>query len=113
MQIGGRLAWLALPPAEAPGPVQGEAIHRLGRELGLDVTLFAPDGEQIAASGVPAVVCRAERSAISFRAHVRAWPGSLVGARTSDLHRSAPSGIADLGGNLFAVPPVVTNFELP
>lgn len=38
--ITGRLAYLSLPAADAPDSVQRDAVKRLGRELGIDISLF-------------------------------------------------------------------------
>ncbi len=39
-EITARLAYLSLPAADAPDSVQREAVERLGRELGIDISLF-------------------------------------------------------------------------
>ena len=53
MEIGGRVAQSALPPADAPVAVQRAAVERLGRELDIDITLFDRQRQLIAASGRP------------------------------------------------------------
>ena len=47
----GRLAYLSLPAADAPNSVQREAVERLGRELGIDISLFDRHRRLIASSG--------------------------------------------------------------
>ncbi|MCZ6593209.1 MAG: HAMP domain-containing sensor histidine kinase [Alphaproteobacteria bacterium] len=49
--ITGRLAYLALPAADSPDVVQRQAVERLGRELGIDISLFNADWRLIASSG--------------------------------------------------------------
>lgn len=49
--IAGRLAYLTLPAADAPDSRQGEAVDRLGRELGIDISLFDRRRRLIAATG--------------------------------------------------------------
>ncbi len=49
--ITGRLAYLSLPAADAPNGVQREAVERLGRELGIDISLFDRHRRLIASSG--------------------------------------------------------------
>jgi len=51
--ITGRLAYLSLPAADAPDRVQGAAVERLGRELGIDISLFDRNWRLIAATGDP------------------------------------------------------------
>ncbi|HSF97020.1 MAG TPA: HAMP domain-containing sensor histidine kinase [Thermohalobaculum sp.] len=53
LNIGGRLAYLSLPAAEAPAPRQRAALERLADELNLDMSLYAPGGALIAATGRP------------------------------------------------------------
>ncbi len=50
-EITGRLAYLSLPAADAPDSVQREAVERLGRELGIDISLFDRHRRLIASSG--------------------------------------------------------------
>ncbi len=47
----GRLAWMALPPADAPNRVQQEAISRLGKEFRVDINLFDSNRRLIATHG--------------------------------------------------------------
>ena len=47
----GRLAYLSLPAADAPQPLQAAAVQRLGRELGIDISLFDSDRRLVAAYG--------------------------------------------------------------
>ncbi len=49
--ITGRLAYLSLPAADAPDGVQREAVKRLSRELGIDISLFDRHRRLIASSG--------------------------------------------------------------
>ncbi|MCH7929221.1 MAG: HAMP domain-containing histidine kinase [Proteobacteria bacterium] len=49
--IIGRLAYLSLPVADAPDSVQRKAVERLGRELGIDISLFDRHRRLIASSG--------------------------------------------------------------
>ena len=49
--ITGRLAYLSLPAADAPVSLQREAVERLGRELGIDISLFDRHRRLIASSG--------------------------------------------------------------
>ncbi len=49
--ITGRLAYLSLPAADAPGSLQREAVERLGQELGIDISLFDRHRRLIAATG--------------------------------------------------------------
>ena len=49
--ITGRLAYLSLPADDAPEAVQRQAVERLGRELGIDISLFDRHWRLIAASG--------------------------------------------------------------
>ena len=49
--ITARLAHLSLPAADAPDGVQREAVERLGRELGIDISLFDRHRRLIAFSG--------------------------------------------------------------
>ncbi len=51
--VAGRLAYLSLPAAHAPGRLQQEAVERLGRELNIDISLFDRDRRLVAASGRP------------------------------------------------------------
>lgn len=53
-EIVGTLTYLSLPTADAPIGQQRQAVTRLGRELDIDLTLFASNGELIAANGRPA-----------------------------------------------------------
>ena len=50
-EITGRLASLTLPAADAPDRVQRDAVERLGRELGIDISLFDRHRRLIAAAG--------------------------------------------------------------
>jgi len=47
----GRLAYMALPAADAPQPEQAEAVMRIGREIGIDISLFDHERRLVAASG--------------------------------------------------------------
>ncbi len=49
--VTGRLAYLSLPAADAPGSLQREAVERLGQELDNDISLFDRNRRLIAASG--------------------------------------------------------------
>ncbi|MEE8505799.1 MAG: HAMP domain-containing protein, partial [Kiloniellales bacterium] len=49
--IAGRLAYLSLPAADAPGRLQREAVERLGQELNIDISLFDRHRRLIAANG--------------------------------------------------------------
>ncbi len=49
--IIGRLAYLSLPAADAPDSEQQQAVERLGRELGIDISLFDRQRRLIAAQG--------------------------------------------------------------
>lgn len=49
--IAGQLAYLSLPAADAAASEQQEAVERLGRELGIDISLFDRHRRLIAASG--------------------------------------------------------------
>ena len=49
--ITGRLAYLSLPADDAPEAVQRQAVERLGRELGIDISLFDRHWRLIASSG--------------------------------------------------------------
>ena len=49
--ITSRLAYLSLPAADAPDNVQRDAVERLGRELGIDISLFDRHRRLIAATG--------------------------------------------------------------
>ena len=49
--IAGRLAYLSLPAADVAASEQQEAVERLGRELGIDISLFDRHRRLIAASG--------------------------------------------------------------
>ncbi|MHA1152678.1 MAG: sensor histidine kinase [Alphaproteobacteria bacterium] len=49
--IAGRLAYLSLPAADAPGGLQRAAVERLGQELDIDISLFDRHRRLIAASG--------------------------------------------------------------
>lgn len=51
--ITGRLAYLSLPAADAPDSVQQKAVERLGRELGIDISLFDRHRRPIASTGEP------------------------------------------------------------
>ena len=51
--ITGRLAYLSLPAADAPDSVQQKAVERLGRELGIDISLFDRHRRPIAFTGEP------------------------------------------------------------
>ncbi len=51
LDIIGRLASLSLPAADASDSVQRKAVERLGRELGIDISLFDRDRRPIASSG--------------------------------------------------------------
>jgi len=51
LDIIGRLAALSLPAADASDNVQREAVERLGRELGIDISLFDRDRRPIASNG--------------------------------------------------------------
>ena len=53
LDIGSRLAYLSLPPADAPRNLQRQAVGRLGHELDIDITLFDRERRLIAASGRP------------------------------------------------------------
>ncbi len=50
-EIAGRLAYLSLPAADAPDSEQQQAVERLGRELGIDISLFDRQRRLIAAQG--------------------------------------------------------------
>jgi signal transduction histidine kinase len=50
MDITGRLAFISLPPAEAPSDVQREVVERLGRQLDIEISLFDSNRRLIAAS---------------------------------------------------------------
>ncbi len=50
-EIAGRLAYLSLPAADAPDSEQQQAVERLGRELGIDISLFDRQRRLIAAHG--------------------------------------------------------------
>ncbi len=49
--VTGRLAQLSLPAADAPDSVQRAAVEGLGRELGIDISLFDRHRRLIASSG--------------------------------------------------------------
>ncbi|MEE9251330.1 MAG: HAMP domain-containing sensor histidine kinase [Alphaproteobacteria bacterium] len=49
--IVGRLAYLSLPAADAPGSLQREAVERLGQELDIDISLFDRHRRLVAATG--------------------------------------------------------------
>lgn len=53
MDVGGRLAQLSLPAADAPDENQRAAVERLGRELDIDISLFDSQRRLIAAYGEP------------------------------------------------------------
>lgn len=50
----GSLAYLALPPADAPAADQAAAVDRIGRELRIGISLFDAQRNLVAASGRPA-----------------------------------------------------------
>lgn len=49
--IVGRLAYLSLPAADAPGDVQRAAVERLGQELNIDISLYDRHRRLIASNG--------------------------------------------------------------
>lgn len=49
--IVGRLAYLSLPAATAPARQQEAAVHRLGRELDIDIRLYDSERKLVGASG--------------------------------------------------------------
>ena len=49
--IIGRLAYLSLPAADAPGSLQREAVERLGQKLDIDISLFDRHQRLIASTG--------------------------------------------------------------
>jgi signal transduction histidine kinase len=53
LDLAGELALAALPPADAPPPVQRQALERLGRSLHADIALFDQHRTPIAAVGRP------------------------------------------------------------
>lgn len=53
LDIGGRLAFLSLPPAEAPRDLQRRAVARLANELDVDISLFDRERRLIVSSGRP------------------------------------------------------------
>ncbi len=49
--VAGRMAYISLPAADAPGSLQRQAVERLGRELDIDISLFDRHRRLIAATG--------------------------------------------------------------
>ena len=116
--ITGRLAYLSLPAADAPDSVQRDAVKRLGRELGIDISLFDRQQRPIASTGEPiALSPRMAPSGSWHRVHGGpAWALDLPDGRwlVVDLGRRAAHqpllnlaiflGIVALGVGLGAYP---------
>jgi signal transduction histidine kinase len=52
-EVAGEVIAELVPPANAPGAVQQQAIDRLARRLGADLALFGPTNDPLAAAGRP------------------------------------------------------------
>jgi signal transduction histidine kinase len=76
----GRLVQNVLPPAQAPGAEQQQALQRVAAGLKADVTLFAEDGTIIAAIGRPLPIPSVRNHHLLSFAH---WPG---GGALSSVH---------------------------
>lgn len=93
----GRLAYLSLPAADAPQPLQAAAVQRLGRELAIDISLFDRDRRLVAAYGeaTPPPSGSAGQGGWQHEHRGTRWSFSLPDARWLVVDRGSRGG----GGN--------------
>ena len=72
--VAGELAVNALPPPDAPRARQQEAIERLHDMLRIDLALYSPRGERLAAAGRPTSAGRISAALLRPRERI-AGPG--------------------------------------
>src|SRR5258707_13174492 len=88
--VAGELAVNALPPPDAPRARQQDAIERLHDMLRIDLALYSPRGERLAAAGRPLPPINFTGPAPPARTHRGTWLGPLSDGRF--LVTSVPRG---------------------
>jgi signal transduction histidine kinase len=88
--VAGELAVNALPPPDAPRARQQEALERLHDMLRIDLALYAPSGERLAAAGRPLRPLDFKGPAPPARSHRGTWLVPLSDGRF--LVTSIPRG---------------------
>ena len=88
--VAGELAVNALPPPDAPRPRQQEAIERLRDMLRIDLALYSPRGERLAAAGRPLPPLNFKGPEPPARSHRGTWLVPLSDGRF--LVTSIPRG---------------------
>ena len=88
--VAGELALNALPPTDAPRARQQEAIERLRDMLRIDLALYSPHGERLAAAGRPLPPLNFKGPDATARSHRGTWLVPLSDGRF--LVTSIPRG---------------------
>jgi hypothetical protein len=102
-EIVGAVAAAVLPPANAPQPVQAQAITRIAEQLGTDLAIYNESRELIAAAGEPLrpdrprLGLRTGRPGVEHPAARRPLAGSARAATPSAVS-APPRRISGCGG---------------